>query len=272
MNTASHPAMRAAAAPVSRPGLAARVFARALPWASLPLLALAWTIAASRVPSYVLPQPWEVLGEGLRWLKDGSLLSNLGHSLLREFMGFGLAALLALLLGVGLGLSARLRSFMSPLNSLFMAIPPIAWTPLMMIFLGLGNASIVAVIVLAAMFPMALTIQDGVQSIHGGLVRAARTLGAGRAQLLRHVYLPACLPCVTAALRIGFSQAWRALVAAEMIGASQGIGWMVSTGGQIGNSSQVLLGICLIGLIAWLTERLVFRRLEAHYTHWLGQS
>jgi ABC-type nitrate/sulfonate/bicarbonate transport system permease component len=124
------------------------------------------------------------------------------------------------------------------------------------------------VIFIAAVFPMAITIQEGIQSIRGGEVRAARTLGASPVQIIKHVYIPASLPFVTAALRIGFSQAWRALVAAEMIGASKGIGWMVSMGGQIGNSSQVLLGIVIIGLIAWLMESLVFRRIEKHYQTW----
>ncbi len=244
---------------------------RLLPWASLPLLLAAWIALASRMPSYVLPQPWQVAAEGWRWWQDGSLPRHLGASLLRELAGFGLAAVLAIALGTGMGLSAGLRVFVGPLNSLFMAIPPIAWTPLLILFLGLGDASMVAIIVLAAAFPMAVTVQEGVQSLRGGEVRAARTLGASRSQLLRWVYLPACLPFVTAALRIGFAQAWRALVAAEMVGASRGIGWMVATGGQVGNSAQVLLGIALIGLIAWLTESLVFRRLESRYSHWRGQ-
>jgi NitT/TauT family transport system permease protein/taurine transport system permease protein len=92
-----------------------------------------------------------------------------------------------------------------------------------MIFFGIGYLSIAVVIFIAAVFPMATAIQEGVLTIQGGEVRAARTLGASKLQLLRHVYLPASLPFVTTALRIGFSQAWRALVAAEMIGASQGI-------------------------------------------------
>ncbi|MCE4553385.1 ABC transporter permease [Pelomonas cellulosilytica] len=244
---------------------------RGLAWASIPLILLVWMLLALRMPSYVLPQPWDVLREGLRAWQDGSLPRHLGASLLRELAGFGLAAALAIALGTAMGLSAGWRAFMGPVNSLFMAIPPIAWTPLVILFLGLGEASMLAVIVMAAMFPMAITVEEGVRSIEGGEVRAARTLGASRRQLLRFVYLPACLPFITAALRIGFSQAWRALIAAEMIGASKGIGWMVSTGGQIGNSSQVLLGIALIGLIAWLTESFVFRRLEARYSHWRGQ-
>jgi ABC-type nitrate/sulfonate/bicarbonate transport system permease component len=237
-------------------------------WASLPFLLLVWGLAASRFPSYVLPQPWEVLAEAARWVRDGSLGPHLLASVLEELGGFGAAIAAALLLGVTGGVSPRFRAFISPLNSLFMAIPPVAWAPLTMIIFGLGYVSIMVVILVAAAFPMAVTIQQGVQAIGRGEVRAARALGARPAQLLLHVYLPASLPVLTAALRIGFSQAWRALVAAEMVGASKGIGWMVSMGGQVGNSSQVLLGIAIIGLIAWLMESLVFRRIERHYENW----
>jgi NitT/TauT family transport system permease protein/taurine transport system permease protein len=115
---------------------------------------------------------------------------------------------------------------------------------------------------------MALALQNGVMSIRESYVRAARILGADRYQLLLHVYLPASLPFLTTAWRIGFSQAWRALVAAEMVGASNGIGWMVAMGGQIGSSSQVLLGIAIIGTIAWVTEFLIFRRIELRYQSW----
>lgn len=237
-------------------------------WASLPFLLLVWIALASRFPSYVLPQPWLVAAEALRWLEDGSLWKQFRASALEELAGFTSAVLVAVLLGTAAGMSRRFRDFIAPLNSLFMAIPPIAWAPLILIVFGLGFFSIVLVIFIAAVFPMAVTIQEGVLGIRDGEVRAARTLGANRWQLLGYVYLPASLPFLTAALRIGFSQGWRALVAAEMIGASQGIGWMVSMGGQIGNASQVLLGIAIIGLLAWLMESLVFRRIERHYQSW----
>ena len=237
-------------------------------WAALPFLLLAWSATAARFPSYILPQPWEVAAEGWRWLSSGKLWPQLAASLLEELGGFAAATMVALVLGTAAGMSKNFRDFVTPLNGLFMAIPPIAWAPLTMIVFGLGYWSIIAVIFIAAVFPMALTIQDGVQAIRGGEVRAARILGASRLQLLLYIYLPASLPALTAALRVGFSQAWRALVAAEMIGASRGIGWMVSMGGQVGNASQVLLGIALIGLIAWLAESLVFRRIEQHYSAW----
>lgn len=240
-------------------------------WASLPFLLAVWCLAASRVPSYVLPQPWEVAAEGWRWLASGDLGRQVLASLLRELGGFGAATLAALAIGVSAGLWRPFREFAQPLLGLFMSIPPIAWAPLSLIFFGLGYLSIAVVIFIAAAFPMAVTIQEGVLSIRDGEVRAARVLGASPLQLLAHVYMPASLPFVTAALRIGFAQAWRALVAAEMIGASQGIGWMVAVGGQVGNSGQVLLGIVMIGLIAWVVESLVFRRIERRYEGWRGQ-
>lgn len=240
-------------------------------WASLPALLIVWCLAASSVPSYVLPQPWEVLAEGARWVRSGDLGRQILASLLRELGGFGAAVVAAVVIGTAAGLSKRFRDFAAPLLGLFMSIPPIAWAPLSLIFFGLGYVAIAVVIFIAAVFPMAVTIQEGVMAIGGGEVRAARTLGATRLQLLRHVYLPASLPFLTAALRIGFAQAWRALVAAEMIGASQGIGWMVAMGGQIGNASQVLLGVAIIGLTAWLMESLVFRRMERRYESWRGQ-
>lgn len=251
--------------------MAAQIFKPAWGWAALPVLLLLWSVTASRFPPYILPQPWAVAAEGWRWLATGQLWPQLGASLLEELGGFGAACVVALALGTAAGVSSGFRDFVTPLNGLFMAIPPIAWAPLTMIVFGIGYLSIIAVIFIAAVFPMALTIQDGVQAIRAGQVRAARILGAGRLQLLLHVYFPASLPALTAALRVGFSQAWRALVAAEMIGASRGIGWMVSMGGQIGNASQVLLGIALIGLIAWLAESLVFRRIERHYQNWRSQ-
>jgi NitT/TauT family transport system permease protein/taurine transport system permease protein len=237
-------------------------------WAGIPALLVVWMLLASRLPAYVLPQPWGVAAEAARWLQGGKLWPQLAASLVEEAAGFALASIAALAAGLAAGMSRPVRDAVTPIHALFMSIPPVAWAPLTMIVFGLGMGAIVAVIFVASFFPMAIAIQQGVAGLAAGEVRAARTLGATRAQVLVHVVLPASLPAITAALRIGFSQAWRALVAAEMIGATRGIGWMVSMGGQVGNAEQVLLGMVLIGLVAWLMESLVFRRLERHYQRW----
>jgi NitT/TauT family transport system permease protein/taurine transport system permease protein len=237
-------------------------------WVSLPSLLLVWIAISWNVPSYILPTPLEVIEEGYDWALKGELHPHLIDSFAREIIGFGAAVIVALTLGFLGGFFRPFREYLTPLNMLFMSIPPVAWAPLMLIFFGIGWQSIVVVIFISGVNPMIVTIMEGVLQIQGNEVRAARILGAKPWQLFLHVYLPASLPYITAGLRIGFSQAWRALVAAEMIGASTGIGWMVSMGGEIGNTAQVMMGIVLIGLFSWMFERFGFRQLEKKYEVW----
>lgn len=198
----------------------------------------------------------------------GELWPHIGWSLLEEVGGFGAAIIFSLLFGFLAGFFKGFREYLVPINGLFMAIPPIAWAPMMLIIFGIGYTTIVVVIFISAVNPMILTIMEGVLQIQGQEVRAARVLGAKRWQLFTYVYLPASLPFVTAALRIGFSQAWRALVAAEMIGASVGVGYLVQTAGEVGNMRLVLLGIVMIGLFSYLFERALFRPIEKRYEVW----
>jgi len=237
-------------------------------WFSIPCLLLVWMAIATQFPSYILPQVWDVVEEASEWLGNGELLPHLGMSLLEVIGGFGAAIIVSIICGFLAGFFKPFREFIVPLNGLFMSIPPVAWAPLMLIIFGIGYTTITIVIFIAAVNPMIITIMEGVLQIQGTEVKAARSLGAKRWQLFLYIYLPASLPFVTAALRIGFSQAWRSLVAAEMVGATQGIGWMVSMGGEIGNARQVLLGIAMIGGLSYAFERLIFRRIEKRYEVW----
>jgi len=227
-----------------------------------------WILIAMNFPSYIFPGPWDTLMEGVEWVANGEIFKHVWASFIEEVGGFGSAIFVALICGFMAGFNKGFREYIVPLNGLFMAIPPIAWAPLMLAIFGLGYTSIIVVIFISAVNPMIITIMEGVLTIQGSEIRAARALGAKKTQLFRHVYLPASLPFVTASLRIGFSQAWRALVAAEMIGATKGFGWMVSMGGEVGNMRQVMLGIVLIGGVSWLFERMFFRQIEKRYEVW----
>jgi NitT/TauT family transport system permease protein/taurine transport system permease protein len=222
---------------------------------------------AERVTTWRLLKQGELVAATQHFFR-GEIWPHVGWSLLEEVGGFGAAIVFSLIFGFLAGFFKGFREYIVPLNGLFMAIPPIAWAPLMVIIFGLGYTTIVIVIFISAVNPMILTIMEGVLQIQGQEVRAARILGARRWQLLLYVYLPASLPFITAALRIGFSQAWRALVAAEMIGASVGLGYMVQTAGEVGNSRLVLLGIAMIGLFSYIFERLLFRPIEKRYEVW----
>lgn len=223
--------------------------------------------AEDKVSTWGLLTQGEVV-ESIKHAFRGELWPHIGWSLLEVLGGFGAAIFFSLLFGFLAGFFKGFREYIVPLNGLFMAIPPIAWAPLMLVIFGIGYTTIVIVIFISAVNPMILTIMEGVLQIQGQEVRAARILGARRWQLFLYVYLPASLPFVTAALRIGFSQAWRALVAAEMIGASVGLGAMLQTGGEVGNSRIVLLGIVLIGFFSYLFERTLFRPIEKRYEVW----
>jgi len=237
-------------------------------WLSIPSLLVVWMLIASQFESYIFPHFWVVAIEGYDWLLDGRLIDNLWASFLEEVGGFGAAIIVSIVAGFAAGFYKGFREYIVPLNGLFMAIPPIAWAPITLLVFGIGYINIVVVIFISAVNPMILTIMEGVLQIKGAEVRAARVLGAKSWQLFIYIYLPASLPFITAALRIGFSQAWRALVAAEMIGSTQGLGWMVSMGGEIGNTSQVFLGIVLIGGVSYIFERVFFRQLEKRYEVW----
>lgn len=246
-------------------------------WLSVPSVIVVWILIAFQLPNFLLPQFWVVAFDGAQLFdasKDSNIYITLWVSIKEELFGFGAAIIVSIVLGFLAGFFKPFREYIVPLNGLFMSIPPVAWAPLMMILFGLPEQndivplSIVSVIFIAAVCPMITNIIEGVLQIQGTEVKAARILGARQWQLFVYVYLPASLPFITAALRIGFSQAWRALVAAEMIGAVAGIGFMVSNMGEVGNTSLVLFGIALIGGLSWLFERLFFRPIEKRYEVW----
>lgn len=237
-------------------------------WVSIPSLLLAWGVSSLFFESYILPSPIDVWNRAAEWFGTGEIYPHIWTSFVEEVIGFGSAIVVALFFGFLAGFYKGFREYIVPLNGVFMSIPPIAWAPIMVIFFGIGIKAIVVVIFISAVNPMILSIMDGVLTIQGSEVRAARALGAKKKQLFWHVYLPASLPFITSALRIGFSQAWRALVAAEMIGGTAGFGVMVTEGSNVGSMSQVMLGVVLIGLVSWMFERLIFRQIEKRYEVW----
>lgn len=269
-------------------------------WLSIPALLVFWISVATYLDYSrqveVIPQPLEVwnefksmstpiegekiqydhmsLGQNdgvLRqsWWTMGSLGPHIWQSFKEVTVGFGIAFIVALMLGFMAGFYRGFREFITPLNGIFMSIPAIAWAPMLVLIFDNQFLAIILVVYIAAVSPMIIAIMEGVLTITGQEVRAARALGAKRNQLFVYVYLPASLPFITAGLRIGFSQAWRALVAAEMVGGiGRGLGHMVNLSDEVGSARAMMLGIVLIGLLSYVFERLIFRRIERHYEVW----
>ncbi|MCI0547037.1 MAG: ABC transporter permease [Candidatus Rokubacteria bacterium] len=201
------------------------------------------------IPPAVLPTPTEVASTAIALVGDGSLIRHVGISLLRIAEGFGIAAAAALVLGVLVGLCPPLRLMLEPVIEFVRPIPPLAFLPMFLVWFGLGETSKVAFIAYTTFFPMFVGIAASLLRVDVMLLRAAASLGAGRATLLRHVVLPAALPGIVVALRLGLGLALFVIVGAEFMGADAGLGHLIMEGRVFGQPAQIVMGALLLGIL-----------------------
>jgi len=234
-------------------------------WTTMVVLFLVWEWAAriwlpKSQPDLVtlMPAPSAVLAAGQELLASGDLLHHLWASLKRELTAFSFA-LVALPLGIAMGWWPRVNRQLDPVIEILRPIPPIAWIPLSLLWLGIGNAQNQFIIFLGIFFPLLLNTIQGVKNIEPNLVRAARCLGAGELQLLRRVVLPASLPMILTGMRVGFGVGWMALVAAELVGASSGLGFLINDARSVLRTDIVILGMLTIGFVGLFIDLLIRR-------------
>jgi sulfonate transport system permease protein len=205
----------------------------------------------------LLPTPLEVGRVALDLTASGELAGHFLTSLGRVAQGFGLAALAALALGVLVGLCVPLRLMVEPVVELLRPIPPLAFLPMFLVWFGLGETSKVAFIGYTTFFPMFVAIAASVLRIDVVLLRAAASLGASRADLVRRVVLPAALPGIVVALRVGVGLALFVIVGAEFMGADAGLGHLIMEGRTFFNPPQIVMGALLLGLLGSLINTLL---------------
>lgn len=205
----------------------------------------------------LLPTPVEVGRVALDLTASGELARHVLTSLWRVIQGFGLAAVAALGLGVLVGLCVPLRLMAEPVIELLRPIPPLAFLPMFLVWFGLGEASKVAFIGYTTFFPMFVAIAASVLRIDVVLLRAAASLGATRADLVRRVMLPAALPGIVVALRVGVGLALFVIVGAEFMGADAGLGHLIMEGRTFFNPAQIVMGALLLGLLGSLVNTLL---------------
>lgn len=245
---------------------------------SVVLLLLVWwgVTALGLVAPLFLPPPLQVLQKLLliaspQGFMDATLWQHLGASLTRMLVALFFAALIGIPVGIAMGLSPAIRGLLDPLIELYRPVPPLAYLPLMVIWFGIGETSKILLIYLAIFAPVTLSTLAGVKNAQQVRIRAAQALGASRWQLLRFVILPGALPEILTGLRIGLGVGWSTLVAAELIAATRGLGFMVQSAGEFLATDVVLAGIAVIALIAFSVE-LGLRALQRHLTPWNGEQ
>jgi len=205
----------------------------------------------------LLPTPVDVGRATLDLLRSGELIRHLLTSLARVAEGFGLAALTALGLGQLVGLCVPLRLVAEPVIEFVRPIPPLAFLPMFLVWFGLGEASKIAFIGYTTFFPMFVAIAASVLRVDVVLLRAAASLGASRADLVRRVILPAALPGIVVALRLGIGLALFVIVGAEFMGADAGLGHLIMEGRVFFNPAQIVMGALVLGLLGSLLNALL---------------
>jgi sulfonate transport system permease protein len=201
-----------------------------------------------------LPPPAKV-GKAL-WelLANGKLLKHILISILRVLEGFGLASLAGVSLGVIIGLSRTMDRVTDLLIQLLKPIPPIAWIPLAIIWFGIGEPSKIYIIFLGAFFPIIVNVIDGIRHIDNKLIEVAKMLEVPRKRFIWQLIMPGTLSSIMTGLRVGLGVAWMCVVAAELIAASAGIGYLIDDARQLSQPEVVIVGMFTIGIIGKLMD------------------
>lgn len=221
-------------------------------------LIAAWWAAVVLTRSVVFPTPGQVVTGTMELIRDGTLFEHIGASLMRVGIGFGLAVLVAVPLGLWMGWVKGAHDTLNPLFQMLRPISPIAWIPIAILWFGVGDVSPIFLIFLASVFPMVVQTTVGVHTIEKRYLRAAANFGVSRATLFGQVVIPAVLPQVIVGMRIGLGVAWLVVVAAEMIALRSGLGYLIIDSRNAGNRYDlVIAGMIIIGLIGLLLDGLM---------------
>ena len=228
------------------------------PVALIAVLLAAWWIIVARGDGAIFPTPWQVVLGTRELIADGTLVGHISASLLRVGAGFLLATALAVPIGLWMGRVDAVYDTLNPLFQLLRPSSPIAWLPIAILWFGVGNASPVFLIFIAAIFPMIVQTAAGVHTIEQRYLLAAETAGAARDTLSRHVALPAAVPWIIVGMRISLGVGWLVVVAAEMIALRSGLGYLIIDSRNAGNRYDLVVsGMVIIGLIGLLLDGLM---------------
>lgn len=227
-----------------------------------------WEIVARSgvFPHKLFPTLEDIASSFVDLTISGILPHHTVDTLVRLLAGFALAAVVGMVIGVSMGRSRRAEDIFLPLVSVLAPIPGLAYTPLFLLWFGPGQVSAVLLVAFVSMFPIIYNSWTGVKSVKEIWLRSAQAMGADDRRMFSHVILPGALPYILTGLRLGLAQAWRILVAVEMLAAVPwGLGWLIFGAREFLNTDAMMAGIVVIALIGLGLEKYVFQKIE-NYT------
>ena len=229
----------------------------------IPVIGLWWLVTWLQVfPRVFLPGPAEVWSSFVSLTYKGILPEYLQDSMARLAVGAFWGIALGIPLGLLIGMSKRAYTALWPPLLFFQAIGDIAWLPILVIWFGYGLVTMTFVIVYTVIFPVVLNTVLGVRTIHENMYRAALSLGASRARILWEVVLPGALPNIVTGLRNGLGYGWRALIAAEIIVGTSGIGFLMFDARRAGSTVEIILGMIILGILWYIVDSWILAPIE----------
>lgn len=242
--------------------------ARALPFFyAAVIMVLVWQVVVviTKPDPSILPPPIDVAWTFAHLASDGELAIHTFYSVARVLSAWLLSAIVAIPLGLLMGSSRSLERIINPFVELLRPISPLAWIPMAILWFGIGESGKVFVVFIGTFFPILLSTIVGAKSVDPVLLHAGQVFGCtNRLTLFRRVVVPAALPSIVVGLRVAFGTGWAAIIAAELVAAQSGLGYLIANGMDILRADQVLVGMITIGLLGFLFDTF-FRYLQARY-------
>lgn len=211
---------------------------------------------------YSVPSPGGVAERFMQLCSDGSLLEATGNSLLRGIAGYAIAVVLGILFGLLMNRFQYLQKNLKPLVLGVQTLPSVCWVPFSILWFGLSTEAILFVVVMGSAFSIAISVDNAIKNVQPIYTKAALTMGADRRQLYLHVILPASLPELVSGMKQGWSFAWRALMAGEVMTTSIGLGQTLIMGRDLADINQVMLVMLVIVLVGILIDKCIFSVIE----------
>ena len=214
--------------------------------------------------SYIIPYPEKVFFTAVKLLKTGELFKHMFTSISRIFFGFSITVILAVPSAVIFGMFPKIYNYFKSILEFMRHTPPLALIPMIILWFGIGEFSKITIIILASFFPVFLNTLKGIESCDKKLIEVGQVFNFTKYEIFRKIILPSAVPDILNGIKLGIGYSWRAIIGAEMIAASSGIGYLILDGQQMSRSDVVIMGIFSIGIFGSFTDYVCSKVIERY--------
>ncbi|MGF6905930.1 ABC transporter permease [Fusobacterium sp. PH5-44] len=222
------------------------------------LILIIWYILASMKvwSSYILPSPVKVGKTFINMIYSGELFINIFVSIKRIIIGYSISFILSFILGIFSNVKKNIMIYLEKILEIFRNVPPISLIALLILWFGIGEISKIIIIILASFFPMYFNIKKGIKTCNIKLIEVGQSMNFTKCNLYKKIILPSAIPDILTGMRLGFGYSWRAIIGAEMIAASKGLGYLILDAQTMSRSDKVLVGVLVIGILGYICDKI----------------